>query len=91
MDRTTDGSTACARETTSTRRTVLTAGAANVLVAIVKLAAGILVGSTAAHAAGLRSLASMEWIPRMALISAWPSGSRDDRTAFRPTLISSVC
>jgi cation diffusion facilitator family transporter len=57
MDRTADGPTARARETRSTQRTVLIAGAANLLVAIVKLAAGILVGSSAMLAEAAHSVA----------------------------------
>jgi len=57
MDRNGDGPAARARETRSTRRTVLIAGAANLFVALVKLAAGILVGSSAMLAEAAHSVA----------------------------------
>jgi cation diffusion facilitator family transporter len=57
MGRTDAGPTARARETRSTRRTVLIAGAANLLVALVKLAAGMLVGSSAMLAEAAHSVA----------------------------------
>ncbi|HTX80570.1 MAG TPA: cation diffusion facilitator family transporter [Streptosporangiaceae bacterium] len=57
MDRTEDGRAARGQETRSTRRTVLIAGAANLFVALVKLAAGILVGSSAMLAEAAHSVA----------------------------------
>lgn len=57
MDRSSEGPAARARETQSTRRTVLIAGAANLLVALVKLAAGIVVGSSAMLAEAAHSVA----------------------------------
>ncbi len=57
MERTDERQTARARETRATRRTVLTAGAANVIVALVKLAAGVLVGSSAMLAEAAHSVA----------------------------------
>ncbi|HEY2075926.1 MAG TPA: cation diffusion facilitator family transporter [Streptosporangiaceae bacterium] len=57
MDRNGEGPAASAPESRSTRRTVLTAGAANLFVALVKLAAGILVGSSAMLAEAAHSVA----------------------------------
>jgi cation diffusion facilitator family transporter len=57
MDRNGRGPAASARESRSTRRTVLTAGAANLFVALVKLAAGILAGSSAMLAEAAHSVA----------------------------------
>jgi cation diffusion facilitator family transporter len=57
MDRTEDGQGARGQEIRSTRRTVLIAGAANLFVAVVKLAAGILAGSSAMLAEAAHSVA----------------------------------
>lgn len=57
MDRTGEGPAERTRETRSTRRTVLTAGAANLFVALVKLAAGVLAGSSAMLAEAAHSVA----------------------------------
>src|SRR6201997_2600713 len=57
MNRNGEGPAASARESRSTRRTVLTAGAANLFVALIKLVAGILVGSSAMLAEAAHSAA----------------------------------
>jgi cation diffusion facilitator family transporter len=57
MERIGNGPEVHASESRSTRRTVLTAGAANLFVAMVKLAAGILVGSSAMLAEAAHSVA----------------------------------
>jgi cation diffusion facilitator family transporter len=57
MDRIHQGPQARGREARSTRGTVLIAGAANLFVALVKLAAGILVGSSAMLAEAAHSVA----------------------------------
>jgi cation diffusion facilitator family transporter len=57
MNRNGEEPAASARESRSTRRTVLTAGAANLFVALVKLVAGILVGPSAILAEAAHSVA----------------------------------
>jgi cation diffusion facilitator family transporter len=57
MDRAKDGQAARGQEARSTRRTVLIAGAANLFVALIKLAAGILAGSSAMLAEAAHSVA----------------------------------
>jgi cation diffusion facilitator family transporter len=57
MDRTKDGQAERRQENRSTRRTVLIAGAANLFVAVIKLAAGLLAGSSAMLAEAAHSVA----------------------------------
>jgi cation diffusion facilitator family transporter len=57
MDRTKDGQAERGQEARSTRRTLLIAGAANLFVALIKLAAGLLVGSSAMLAEAAHSVA----------------------------------
>jgi Co/Zn/Cd efflux system component len=57
MDRIDRRRAACTHEADSTRLTVLTAGAANLFVALIRAAAGILVGSSAMLAEAAHSVA----------------------------------